>query len=322
MTKPSGVPSIRKVQSPLTTAMLKDLDKDSRRIVIVDHLRDAEYLKLSTLIEGRPDVELRVIGDIRNLDFLKHFRGLRFLEIDDAPELNDTSGLRYLSNDLESLAIGARLSRKPSVRVLTEFSRIRRLYLEGPLRDIDAIAHLTSLRDLTLRSIALPSLAILRPLQHLLSLDIKLGGIRDLSDLPSIGRLRYLELWMVRGLADLTPIGSVLTLEYLFLQALPRVDHLPPVDKLTKLRGVCLETMKGIHDLSPLMRASALEELWIIAMSHLQPEDFECLDGHPSLKYASVGLGSTGKNDAVRRILGLPEPALAFKLRWESTGTV
>jgi len=86
--------------------------------VIVDDLRDAEYLKVSKLVEGRPDVELRVIGDIRNLDFLKHFPGLRFLEIDDAPELNDTSGLRYLSNDLESLAIGARLSRKPSVRVL------------------------------------------------------------------------------------------------------------------------------------------------------------------------------------------------------------
>ena len=32
MTKPGGVPPIRKVQSPLTAAMLKDLDKDSRRL--------------------------------------------------------------------------------------------------------------------------------------------------------------------------------------------------------------------------------------------------------------------------------------------------
>jgi hypothetical protein len=79
--------------------------------------------------------------------------------------------------------------------------------------------------------------------------------------------------------------------------------------------------MKGIHDLSPLMRAPALEELWIIAMSHLQPGDFEGLVGHSSLKYASVGLGSTRKNDAVRRTLGLPEPPLAFKLRWENPPT-
>jgi len=87
MTKPRGAPPIRRVQSPFTASMLKPLDKDSWRIMIVDDIRDAEYLKLSKLVEGRPDVELRVIGQFRDVDFLKHFPGLRFLEIDDAPEL-------------------------------------------------------------------------------------------------------------------------------------------------------------------------------------------------------------------------------------------
>ncbi|MDQ6713478.1 MAG: hypothetical protein M3Z28_09880 [Candidatus Dormibacteraeota bacterium] len=321
VTNRGEVPGIRAVHSPLTAAMLAPLDEDCWLVQFADQLTDAECRELSKLLESRPTVKLRAYGDVPNLEFLKHFPGLRRFQVDEAETLEDISGLGYLSRDVESLGVGARLSRRLSLRVLRRFSGLRRLYLEGPVKDIDVIAELKSLQHLTLRSITLPDLEILTQLQELLSLEIKLGGTQNLSHLPSIGRLQYLELWMVRGLSDLTPISSVLTLEYLFLQALSRVDHLPPLDRLTNLRGVCLETMKGIHDLSPLMRAPDLEELWVIAMSHLQPDDFTCLVGHPTLKYASVGLGSTGKNDAVRRVLGLHEPPLAFKLRWQSAAT-
>lgn len=40
-----------------------------------------------------------------------------------------------------------------------------------------------------------------------MALDIELGGTKGLGLLPRVGRLRYLELWMVKGLSDLSPRG-------------------------------------------------------------------------------------------------------------------
>jgi hypothetical protein len=225
------------------------------------------------------------------------------------------SGLRFLSDHIESLGIGARLSSPFSLKPLKKFSNLRELYVEGRVHDIDVISSLAGLEDLTLRSITLPDLKLLTPLHQLLSLDIKLGGTRNLSHLPSIGRLRYLELWLVRGLADLSPVSAVSTLQHLHFQALRNVNQLPQLNQLTKLRRVYLETMRGVRDPCPLAKAPALEELFMVNMSQMQPEDFKCLVGHPSLRYASIGLGSVNKNAAVRRFLPLPDPSPTFEFR-------
>ncbi len=59
--------------------------------------------------------------------------------------------------------------------------------------------------SLTLRSITLPDLALLQPLAQLRALDIKLSGTRDLTLLPAVGQLEYVELWVIRGFSDLAP---------------------------------------------------------------------------------------------------------------------
>ena len=315
MTNRDQVPGVRAIGSPLTAAMLRPLEPDCWLVHFAQALADDDYRKLSKLLEGRSTVKLRAYGDIRNLEFLKYFPQIKRFQVDEAPELEDLVGLRFLSPDLETLGIGARMSRPLSLRPLERFAALRTLYLEGPVKDIDVIAGLVRLEDLTLRSIAIPSLELLTPMHDLLSLDIKLGGTKNLSHLPSIGKLRYLELWLVRGLAELSPISSVATLQSLKLQALRNVDRLPRMDALAKLRRVYLETMKGIHDPCPLAEAPALEELFFIDMSHMKPDDFKCLVGHPSLKYAAIGLGSRKKNEAVRRILPLPDPPPRLQFR-------
>ena len=154
--------------------MLRPLEDDCRLVQFAEPLSDDEYGELSKLLETRPSVELRAYGSIQDLEFLRHFPRLKHFQVDEASALNDLSGLRFLSTELESLAIGARLSKLLSLKPLSRFSGLRRLYVEGPIKDIDLIGVLTTLRDLTLRSITLGSLEILRPLEHLLLLDIKL----------------------------------------------------------------------------------------------------------------------------------------------------
>ena len=146
---------------------------------------------------------------------------------------------------------------------LARFVALRRLHLEGQTRDLDVVGQLHTLTSLTLRSITLPDLSLLLPLNRLRALDLKLGGTRNLALLPQVGALQYLELWLVRGLHDLSPVGDVPTLEYLFLQALKQVDALPSFANCTRLTRLHLEAMKGLVDLTPLLTAKALTQLTI-----------------------------------------------------------
>jgi hypothetical protein len=221
----------------------------------------------------------------------------------DVYELDNIDGLHYLPDDLEVLALGA-TRRRLSLQPISRFHGLRRLFLEGHAKGIDVVARLTTLADLTLRSITLPSLELLQPLRQLQALDLKLGGTKNLDLLATMGRIRYLELWQVRGLDDITATAELPDLEYLFLQSLRRVERLPDFSRSNALKRVWLENMKGLSDLTNLATAPALEHLAVVDMPHLAPEDLRPLLDCPALRSARVGLGSDKKNRRAREILG------------------
>lgn len=303
--------SSRHVSSPLTDEMLSRFPTPEGSVTFSTLLADSDFERLADWMRGYPQLSLRVSrsrdSGINDLEFLRFFPFIRhFGAVVLYHTLQSIEGLRHLSPDLESLEIGA-TKHKLDLSVLARFSGLKRLHLEGQTKGIGAISKLTALEDLTLRSVTLPDLSLLLPMTGLLALDIKLGGTRDLGLLPRIGKLRYLELWMVKGLTNISAVGRLTHLRYLFLQALRRVEQLPDLGSDVELRRVHLETMKGLGDLRPLATAPALEELVLMDMGHLQPEDLRPLVGLPSLKMASVFLNSDRKNKAVRALLNLPE---------------
>jgi hypothetical protein len=113
-----------------------------------------------------------------------------------------------------------------------------------------------------------------------------------------MSELQYLELWRVSGLTDLDVLAELRELEYLRLEQLKQVVTLPSFRKLARLRRVVLEDMKGIHDLSPIADAPNLEELLVVQMPHLATNCLEPFAGHPRLRHALAGLGSTRRNEA------------------------
>jgi hypothetical protein len=281
-------------------------------------LTDSDFMRLADWLRGYPQLGLRAGGDITNLEFLRFFQFIRHFSADVLYQsLQSIDGLHHLSPNLETLTIGA-TKRRLDLTVLERFSGLKLLYLEGQTKGIAAISRLTSLEDLTFRSITLPDLSLLLPMTGLRALDIKLGGTKDLSLLPRIGKLQYLELWMVRGLTELSPVGRLPHLRYLFLQALRGVEALPDLSLNVALRRVHLETMKGLRDLRPLATAPRLEQLLLVDFGHLQPEDLRCLVGLPHLKGVAAGLGSKRKNDAAAALLQLPD---ATSLRGDWRGT-
>ena len=310
---PTLLAGIRMITSPVSRAMLQPLGTET--VVQFPHpLTDREYRKVAQLVRGRPDVTLRAYGSkFTDLDFLRFFPEVLRFQADYLSQLESLDGLRHLSGDICSLVFGAtKTPRQFSLAFLRRFPNLRELYLESHTKDIEVVGELTNLEDLTLRSIGLPDLSILLPLEDLLSLGLKLGGTKDLTLLPKIGRLRYLELWQVRGLENVDPIGDVATLQYLFLQSLARVERLPDLSRLHHLRRVSIENLKALADLTPLADAPSLELLHLVGMRHLAVEDLSSLVGHPTLKEATFGLGSLKRNAAAQELVGVPPVTSEF----------
>jgi internalin A len=300
-------PYIRELRAPVTSVQLRPLDPRCRVVQFDRPLSDDDFQRVAHFMRMYPHVALRIYGHYDrpcDLEFLRYFPFLRRLDVD-VYDLQSIDGLAYLSADLRHFGFG-QTKKTFSLDILGRFTALHSLYLEGHTKHIEVIGQLTRLTDLTLRSITLPNLAILLPLRQLLSLDLKLGGTTDLSLLPNIGQLRYLELWLIRGLADLQAIADIATLQYLFLQALKHVTQLPSLAALHRLRRVHLETMKGLTDLTPVADAPSLKELLVLDLPQLQPDAFRPFIGHPRLKRVTAGLGSMRKNASVAQLLGLP----------------
>ena len=307
----------RFVGSPLTDEMLAP-SATGRGIVQFAYqpLTDDEYRRLAAWLEGYPEMTLRIYSSavIRDLEFLRFFPSLQNFAADTLWNLESLDGLRHLPETLRTLGLGA-TKRKLDLGILARFPGLTALYLEKQHKGIEVLSQLTSLDDLTLRSITLPDLSLLLPLGSLRSLDIKLGGTNELAHLPRIGRLRYLELWRIRGLSDASMLGRLPYLRHLFLQTLPQVTRLPDFSEARSLRRIELDTMKGIRDLRPLATAPALEELLLHDMPQLQPEDLEPLVGHPTLRALGAHLGSKRKNAEAKAVLDLPEVEFTWSWR-------
>jgi hypothetical protein len=250
-----------------------------------------------------------------HLDFLAQFPFVRRFSADALWGLEDISGLGYLPEDLAELTLG-RTKRKLPLQELSRFRKLKSLYLEGQTKQIDVLCSLRSLEHLMLRSITLPGLELLQPLERLRAFELKLGGTKDISLLSTIGTLEYVELWMVKGLVDLSALAEIESLKQLFLQALRRVDRLPDLSESCHLRTVCLETMKALTDLTPLANAPALRYMALIDMPQLSVTDVACLKNHPSLREVRVGLGSSRRNAEATEMLGYPDLLRMDRLHW------
>ena len=228
---PQPTSDFRQVRSPLTDEMLRPA-LTGRGVVQFDRrLTDDDFRTLGEWFRAYPEMDLRAYGSydhsITDLEFLRFFPTLRKFAADALwDSLTTLDGLRHLPPDLEELGIGATKA-KLDLAVLSRFPELRWLFLEGQTKHLEVISGLTQLYDLTLRSITMPDLSLLLPLKGLRSLDLKLGGTRDLGLLPRVGELWYLELWMIRGLTDITAVGTIPSLRVLFLQALRQVEALP-----------------------------------------------------------------------------------------------
>jgi hypothetical protein len=313
----------------LTVAEVKSLvtDTDIHVLQTSSHVDSKTWDMLNeNLFSIRHDIELR-IHSLSNCDlsFLSQLSNVRHFSADCLMTAHGIENIVRLKNlkslsigiyDLESfdflndlptdqiqkLCIRATKSKRPSLAPLKSFKNLKILFIEGQQKEIDIISSLYYLEDLTLRSVSPNGLGFLRNLKNLWSLDIKLGGIQDISALNALNGIKYLELWQVKGLSDLSVISTMVGLQYLFLQSLRNVVNIPDLSKLLNLRRIYLDNMKSLKDMSPVTSAPALEEFTHIQAQGMKPQDYQDVLNMKSLKKANVGFGSSNKNSTFREL--------------------
>ena len=283
--------------------------------------KEIELLEL-VVFSKRPDISLRVYGhygETCDLSFIQRIPSLRRVSADC---LMDAKGIEVVTQlqDLEHLGVGIfnldnfdfldkinpnlkelylhqTRSKKPKINSIERFEQLEYLYLEGQQKGIEAISNLKKLEKIVLRSISTNNVDYLKNLDHLWSVDIKLGGIKDLQSLTSLKSIKYLELWQVRDLADLSFISKLETLQNTFLQSLKQVTKLPDFSNNKKLRRIYLENLKGMNDLSTLRNAPNLKEFIYVLAENQEPEKLIPVLENPSVEKVFCRFGSDKKNN-------------------------
>jgi hypothetical protein len=183
------------------------------------------------------------------------------------------------------------------------FRSLRALYLEGQQNGIEVLSELKALEELTLRSISTSGLNYITDLERLWSLEIKLGGIRDLSAIQGKTSIRYLELWQIQGLRDINVISTLYGLQHLFLQSLRNVIAMPDLSKLKKLRRLYLENMKALVDVGAIFQSPSLQEFIHVAAHNIKLRQYADLVRIAKLEWVSVGFGNRVKNQQFEHLM-------------------
>jgi internalin A len=195
--------------------------------------------------------------------------------------------------------------KKFSLSFIAGFPRLKKLFLVGHKKDLQAIRALGELRSLGLSGITLPDLSLLLPLAGLRKLSILLGGTTNLALLPRFSELEDLFLMRITKLFDLGVLGDLQSLTTLRLDWMRNVMSLPSLAGLARLDNVTLDTMKGLADLSPLAAAPALRSLSVAGMPQLTAESFGCFIDHPRLEELWAYTGKSSVNEQVKRMFPL-----------------
>lgn len=270
----------------------------------------------------RPEVELRVYGFYSSTCDLSFVNGMNNVCRFSADCLMKTEGIENLAalenleelqvgvfslqsfdflsslpSGLKALTLGPTKSKKPSLKGLSRFHSLRKLCLAGQQNGIDTVGDLHSLEQVSLRAISTPGLEYVSSLPNLWSLDILLGGIRNLSAILGKQNIKRLDLCRIRELTDISVISSLVGLQCLDLRELRNVTDLPDLSRLTKLRKIVLDNMKGLKNVNALGQAPALEEFLHVAAQGFHPTPYWNLLNKPSLRKAHIGFCSKRKNE-------------------------
>lgn len=280
----------------------------------------------SELLTKRPDIWLRVYGDVNNLGFLENLNNLVRLSVNCLYEpiqnIQCISALQNLSelvvedesitsfqflNSLEkkltSLSLSKTKSKKPTLEFLSRFTNLEALSIHGHTKEIDVIASLKNLKHLSLSGLTLSNLDFVAPLRELDSFGIDLIKCKNYDALHDVN-IKELSVSEIRGLESLSFISDIKGIQNLDLSYLNKVTVLPSLASHKTITRLMISYMSSLEDINSLFTCKLLRDFHFSnSNTPLDVEDFKPLLLLKHLKYVTIGTGRAGKNSKIVKLL-------------------
>lgn len=253
-----------------------------------------------------------VWSDVKDYDlsFLRHYEGLRALEIF-LPELTNLEAIAKYVPDITFLSVGECNKASLSLAPLASLSQLSSLSLVRNKRDFEVITQLAGITDLRLTGYQAAQVNRVADIPNLEHLHIGFGTLESLAMLEGLSALKTLDITWVKKLQDVSAIAQLAALETLSLSTLKQVSCLPEMAHLNALRAVYLDTMNGLSSLSGLQQSS-LKEL-IVLNSKITPAVVAELAGClPALERVLVFLDRQSTTDTALRAFNPKQICSAF----------
>jgi hypothetical protein len=227
--------------------------------------------------------------------FIEHFQGIKRVHLQAChPDV-----AQFLPDSIVLLHSTLEFENDHELDFLSRLPKLKWLALKGKKVKLDRFPALKQLEALSLYSPSNATLQSLPKFADLVSLNLQSAALSTLARIEC----KYLRLDAIR-LKDLDSLTSIKSLQFLHLDSMRTIKDFPDLAGMHDLRRVILVGLKNLHDLSPIASAPNLRELLVYKMPQLQPEDFDCFKGHPSLKGIWTELGPR-KDAAIMQSLGL-----------------
>jgi len=258
------------------------------------------------ILRALPHVASLSIDCHRNALYLKTLGELRHLKRLDLGvyELAQTDILQWENlHGLEYLHLGETAKNNIDLAPLRHYTQLSSLTIEGHAMQIDALAGLPALTELSLyrmkNTVALDFISGIARLERLL---LQLGGRESIREIDA-PQLRELEVIRVRGLAELGDLGRFPLLRKLWLEDQIKLAQLD-VSGNRLLERLHLLTCKGLEQLDGL---ALLSELYTLSVSETKL-DFDALlaQGLPAaLNDVRFRTGKVRRDQEIKAMLAL-----------------
>ncbi|WP_454774177.1 hypothetical protein [Janthinobacterium tructae] len=236
----------------------------------------------------RQAIHLEALGELRHLKRLS--LGVYELAQADILQLDNLRGLEYLN-------LGESARNNIDLAPLRHYAHLASLAIEGHSQQIDTLASLPALHELSLyrikNKVALDFISEMARLDRLL---LQLGGRESLAHIEA-PLLRKLEVIRVRGLETLGDIGRFPLLQALWVEDQIKLRQIalgpnPVLERLNLHTCKTLDSLPGLATLPALRQLSASETML----------DIDALLAHglpASLTHARLRTGRKTRDDAI-----------------------
>lgn len=222
-----------------------------------------------------------------------------------------TLGASHLADDdylhspafenLHYLHVGETKTSKLNLAHLSKLKKLRILKLTGHKKNIESLASISSLEELTLHSITKQSVEFINKLSNLKSLTFLLGGRDNIHELES-NNIEHLDITWVRGFNSLANIGNFKKLKTLALEDLKQLSTLQFDTTFPQLEELKIANCKTLSQLSGLKNLPALKSI-TIAGTNIDFQEFIKEPRPTSLKYFGFYTLKTKADEEIKQQL-------------------